>query len=499
MTFIYKPSTSKGPVFLHSGGRSDPPTITLPDGTVIKAKYINTIDEGKGANSQYVFPPSVLNKQGAILSFEGKTQTLGNSNMSYRGNEIGSLSESSKGAIGSASGGGYGGGNTFGGGYGGGNALPTFVDASSLQAGQVVAQPVPRPDYSVVDPLAFAQTAGAQNKATYLDNLQTSQQAALNYIGTELQGNAQFAPGASALQQSIASGENTFNRGEIGVANTFNPTQVTPANAFNRSELDASIKASGLPVREIITENLDNARQRAKGFLPTSMEDRAFEMAARSQAGDSLVSRGLGTSTFTQNAIDKYTIGERLALSQQGQADANTWLSAAAKMLIDSPIKYNPLLSSPLGAKASQDISGRPSFSAGAAQQAEQGNLTGLTTMTPGQALSALDAQKQFGANLSNNVNQFNSSQNVAVQGTNVTNDLNVQLQKLANDIRNAGLAYNSAQNIAKTVSGQRQQTQAMNAYQQGIANGTLIQNADGTVTKKDTGSNSIATSGGQF
>lgn len=134
MTIIYKPSTSKGPVFLVSGSAKSPPTITAGGQTYV-GKYHNTINEGSGANTQFVFPSGVLGHSDATLSYGGKTQSLGNTNMSYRGSAVGALSESSKGAVGS----GFAGGG--GGAYGG---MGSNVPFSNLGLGGTFNGPIPR-------------------------------------------------------------------------------------------------------------------------------------------------------------------------------------------------------------------------------------------------------------------------------------------------------------------------------------------------------------------
>jgi hypothetical protein len=463
------------PQFDHGGGgilaeRPGSFTITTPDGRS------ETVTAGgakghQGWKAQSKLISSGL-PEGSTISYTSSDGSINESyNITTGGGKrhefaFGSpdpITVSDKGALGSfGGGGGYQSGSTFGGGFVNGVASPTFVDASGLAFNPVIAQPVPLPDYQNVDPLTYTQQVGDFNRANYLSNLGVSQQSALGMIGTEFAGLSQFAPQASLLQQQLASSENQFNQGQVSQANTFNPSQVSAANIYNRDQFNQAIDASGAPIRQTIQEGLADARQRAKGFLPTSIQDKAFEMAARSQAGDSSVSAGLGTSAFTQNAIDKYTINERLNLAREGQADAQTWMSNAASLLIDAPIKYNPLLSQPLTARTSQDVRGMPTVSGAQLQQSEQANLGNLSSMSPAQAASMKVQQNQFGANLQNNVNQFNSQLGFNAQAINSQYDFAAQLQKLSVDGANASAAYGFAQNVASN---------AFNRYQQEAAN----------------------------
>lgn len=482
--FLYKAQGERGKrgiLLAPAGASKSPPTVTLADGSTLTGKYINTLH----GRHQFLFGTAILGQKDVTLTYNGSTSVLADTNRSYETDSPGDgWTYRNKGDLGQASGGGgaapgqgafapigsgYQPGSNFGGGFGGGQAAPTFTDAASLEFGQIAAQPIPMPNYQPIDPRVYTQEQAAINSQQYLNNLQLSQAAAMGFASTEQQINNSFAPAQSALQQGLVGQENQFNQGQVANANQFNPGQVSQANSYNRGELAQAIDSSGLPIRDTVSENLDRARQLSKGFLPTTIEDRAFEMAARSKAGDALVSKGLGTGSFLQSAIDKYTIGERLNLAQQGSADAQNWLNQGVKLLVDSPIKYNPLLSSPLTAKVSQDVRGMTSFSPGGAQQAEQGNINTLTTQRPGESLQTLDVQKQFRANLENQTNMFNSSQGVAVAQYNNTGNFQQQLTQLNNDQQSALLSYNFAQNVANYVNSQYQQQLANYGYSQGF------------------------------
>lgn len=496
--FIYKAAGDKGKrgVFLTpQGGSRTPPVAVLPDGTKITGKYINT-NEGR---HQFLFGNDILGQKDVKIIYDGDEGVLPDGNLSYETDSIsGGFKYRAKGDLAGGGAGGSGGvpigagGANFGGGVdNAGNAIPTNTDASSLQAGQSEVGPLEIPPYIPIDPKTYAQMYAAYNREEIAKNLADAQNDALSLIGTESQGNRQFAPDAAALQQGIASQENNFNRGEIATSNQFNPTQVSDANAFNKQSFNDAIDSSGLNIRSTITGRLEDSSRMAKGFLPTSLEDRAFEMAARSTAGDSLQARGLGTSAFTQNAIDKYTIGERLNLMQQGNQQVDQWLSKGAALLIDSPIKYNPLLQQPNSGKVSQDIRGLPSLSGSQLAGSQFGTRNSLTTMTPSQALSNSIQQDQFKTNTDLDLGKFNKTNEIQQGQFNITNNLNVDIAKLNNDAQIARANYLYAQEAVARARAERTQQRARQANNIGAS----TQGNQQTTTAPD-GTTTITTSG---
>lgn len=474
---LYKPSTRKGPV-VRAPNDGPAPTMTLANGKTVTAVKGSARGGTYKGHDQWVFPNDILGQSGT-LTIGDQSQQLESTNSAYQGSSLGSLAPRAKGSVGGpvSGGGGAGGynagGSSFGGGFGGGQALPTFTDASSLMFNPVSVPQIPIPKRSQrIDPQVYSQQVGMQNRGEYLTNLGLSQSAALGFANTENQGLASFAPKQSALQQQLVSQENNFNQGQVQQANVFNPSQVSTANRFNQNELDSAINSSGLPIRDVISEGLTRARQLAKGFLPTTIEDRAFEQAARAKAGDNAVANGLGTSSFTQNAIDKYTVGERLNLAQYGSNEVDKYLNQGVKLLVDSPIKYNPLLSSPLSARTSQDIRGIPQpLQLVEHSKLSKVNVNELTTLTPGASLSLYDQQRQYRAQLENNVNQFNTQMDFNSQTFNATGNFNQQLTQLSNDQTNASKAFNFAQTTANYVNQQYQQQLASYAQSQGFSN----------------------------
>jgi hypothetical protein len=330
-----------------------------------------------------------------------------------------------------------GGGANSGGGFvgpeGGQTPLPVFTDFSSLTF------PTVNVPYNPIDPQLFAQRYNVFNRGEYGQNFNDALSYAQALLDFEKAGLASYAPDAAKLQQFLASQENVYNQGQIGNANQFNQGQTANANQFNQGQLNQRLQAELPQAREIINERLGSARRLAQGLLPLSLNDRAFELGARSVAADSAFNKGFGnTSTFTRNMIDKYSTGERLALTDRGDARTDQWLKNAITMLVDAPLKYSPLQQQPSLGRLSGDIRGMPSLSPSQLASQQQQQLVNLTQFTTPQAADFQRQQDQFGAGFFLDQQKFNS-----------TGLFNEQLEKLYADSRAAALAYGAAQDVA--------------------------------------------------
>jgi hypothetical protein len=473
--YLYKPDTGKGPVLIVPND-GPAPTITLANGKTISAVKGNTrggVYQGH-EGYQWVFPNDILGQAGTF-NINGETIEVTSTNSAYQGASVSGMKPRQKGSLGSGSVTSTGGtpGTTFGGGYdSAGNPVPTFVDSSGLQAGVQNVAPIVLPPYQHVDPRAFAENYAPFNRDQLTQNMQMAQQQALDLAGLETEVQSRFAPQASVLQQSLAANENVFNQGQTAGANTFNSGQVSTSNTFNRGELNTAIDASGLPIRDVVNEQLTTGRNLAKGFLPTTIEDRAFEMTARAKAADAFSASGLGTSSFTQNAIDKYTMGERLNLMQSGNAMVDQWLSKGAALLLDAPIKYNPLLNQPNGAKVSQDIRGLPGANAQSVAQNNASAINAGTLLPTSAAFSSEVQQNQFKSTQDFNVAVQNQNTEASQQKFNIGNALNVDLTKLQSIVANANLANQYGASAANRAQKQRLANQAV---QQQAIGGTSV------------------------
>ena len=362
--YIFKPNTSKGPVWLHSGGKSDtPPTITLADGTVVTGVYKNTVDEGSGPNSQYVFPRSVLNQKGAKLTFEGKTQDLGDTNMSYRGSDVGSLSESSKGSMSDKSSGGD----------------PRFTPGKSGNYGAYPAYmgneyPDPKlmktAPYKFTDPQQFASKFGDFNRGEYQKNFDQAKQNSFDMIDAELKSLQSYVPAMSALQREQTSIDNIFNQQQrtqqldktlpgarqqlmsAGQRAEYLATGQIPDSLGGQSYLDQATRAEQIAQGNIpdalgggyMKDQAERANNLAQGFipesmggnalaeqgkraagyaqgrLPDSMGDAALELGMRSQSADNSSAGGFGAqSSVARKASDLMSAQQRFQIGQYGE------------------------------------------------------------------------------------------------------------------------------------------------------------------------------------
>lgn len=464
--FIWKPDTRKGPVFIDpTRSNSAPPTITLPDGRVIQGRIPRP---GEGTfngheGKQYIFPREVLGQQGATFSFGGETSVFSNTNSSFRGPSMGNLKPSNKGAIGGAGSGasaGYQGGDgstTSPGGFisgpNGTVAAPGLVDGSSLAFAPVDIPFVDKVPYNKLNTMAELKKNGKFNRDLYNELFQSARERTAILIDDDLQAIGHFAAQTLEQQRVLAARENEINRPELQGANRFNQGQVVESNDFNQSELDRRIDSTMPEARSIVSEQLGRGRKLAAGMLPTSVEDRLFERAAESTAADLGVARGFGaTSSFAKNAIDKYTVGERLNLMQTGDQLTDKWLQRGMQLLVDTPIKYNPLLQQPSLTGVSQDLKGTPPVVASSMTSSSAGQQMAYEGMPASQMLSTDIDQERYETNRETQRLTQNQAWKLQAQQFNSTGNWGMQVAKLQVDAANASSAYNAANNYAGLV-----------------------------------------------
>ena len=295
--------------------------------------------------------------------------------------------------------------------------------------------------YMYTDPTRLAKYMGSFNlgqvDATNAAAGRSTTQAA-NAEATNLQS---YAPSMLALQMSL-----------LGRANEFNQQQLT-------STWDKALPGA----RATITEGLDRARTYAGGRLTSTLEDRAFEMSARSASADMTSSRGFGDdSTFGKKQSDLLSAKERLALSEMGDTMAAKWLTQAAGTIVDKPVK----------ATVGEKLDASPSFSLGTAFSNNQKELLGLSTISPQNALM-YDV----------NQNQYRTTQLQNVFNNNANNIYNANIAQYNAAMANSGLyqqalqgGYNSAlavqqQQAALLIQQQAQSNQQDNQFWQALAN----------------------------
>jgi hypothetical protein len=425
---VYKPSTRKGPVLL-SPNKYDAPTITLADGRVITGV---PADQRGGVfygheGYQWVFDNDVLGQEGATLRYGGKEQQLGNTNYSYRGGDIGSLSESMKGAVGGTGGpanfepGQMGDFGSYPGYIGGMFPNPTFSQYDPIQTAP----------YKFTDVMEFAKSFGEFNRGEMLKNYDLSKGLALDTLDTELAALRGFVPAASALKRS-----------ETAIDNIFNQMQRT-------QQVDATLPTA----RGDMNAQRDRAATLAEGRLPSSIEDRALEVSMRSAAADRAAAGGFGVeSSAARKASDLLSAEERLKVSEYGDRLLSSNLTQQANLFL-APTEYS---------NAGSQINVNPSISPAALINQEFNRMNELTTVSPTNALQTEVQQQQFSTNLEQQNRQFNASNTLQNNQFNATSANNFALSRFNYDAAyaNAVSAANQLDINAQLALQQQQQYQ---------------------------------------
>lgn len=426
---VYKPATSKGPVFLSDGGpASKPPTITLADGTVVTGKYLNTVNEGQGANSQYVFPTSVLGQKGAKLSFNGQTQTLDDTNSSYRGGAVGALSPSSKGAIGGEGSDGVPSGDEPGNiGFGSFPAKQNFPGVTLANYSPISSAP-----YNFTDPTTFAQQYGAASRAEQTKNFNLGSDMALSTLDTELKSLQAFAPAASALKQSLTSADNTFNQ------------------ARRTQQVNSTLPGA----TDALNAQAGRAATYATGSLPDAQQDKALELGIRSSAADQAASGGFGaSSSAARKDSDLISAADRLQIAQYGESLTSSNITQRANLLL-APTEYS---------NAGSEINVNPSVSAGQLIPSFTSQANSYAALPVSTALASNTQQNEFTTSQQQATNTFNASNELGLSEFNAGNTNTFALDKFGYNVQYAGAVAGAAQTNTNTGLELQQQQQ----YQQ--------------------------------
>lgn len=449
--WVYKPNTRKGPVLLAPTDLSSPPTITLPNGQVITARRG---DQAGGVYKghegyQWVFPQDVLNQQGAVLNAGGQTQTLGSTNMSYRGSSLGSLSESNKGALGSGS-------STGSGIYapnqvGNYGYAPADLTGQFPSASMVNYTPIQAADFNFTDPASYANQYAEVNRAQDQINLAYSKYNALNLLDTELEGLTRYAPAASALKRRETSADNIFNQQE------------------RTAQIDTALPG----VRQNLQGQASRANAFAQGQIPDDFGgDSAYELNSRSRAAENNLAGGFGAnSSVARKASDLMSVERRLQLSQYGDTLLSNNANQQANLFL-APTSYS---------NAGQQISVIPSISGSQLQQNQQQQLNANTTISPTNALSSTIQQEQFFTNLNQQTNQFNASNQLTADTANAAALNNFALDKFGYQVGLAGANAGAAQTNRNTEIALQQQERYERIFSD-MLNRTQTNNTIGSV-----------------
>lgn len=412
-SYIYKAEGERGKRGIFLTPQEDPrstPVAVLSDGRRIEGRYINT-NEGR---NQYNFGDDILGQQGVKIEYMGKTIDLEDSNKSYEGNNpFDGWQYRNKGDLGS------------GGGSGGGGGFPGSFAPFDYGAGQSPAylggqypffQPInyiniPNPDYELLDPEEFGTKFGDFTRNELTKNFGTSKKFALEALDMELQNIKGFVPALSTLKR----------------------TETAIDNIFNQSQRTAQINATLPDVQRGLKAQTDRAQALAEGRLPDAIEDEALSVAIRSEAADAARVGGFGSnSAVGRNLSNRMSARERLAISQYGDQLITSNAVTRANFEL-APTSYSD---------AGQQVNVNPQVSPAQLTSNYLSLATQVATIPAQVAFQGIVGQRQFGANLTNNVNQFNATNRL---NTDMFNAENVYASQLGFFNYNQGFAANLA------------------------------------------------------
>lgn len=442
MPTLYKPQTRKGPVVILEQESSSAPTITLADGTVITAVRADRAGGTyKGHEGfQWVFPRDVLGQQDAVLTVDGKTQELGNTNMAYRGSGIGSLQESRNGAIGDlgreAAPGSY---QTVGE-FGVapnyiGDQFPSFTPIEGAAS-----------SYQYIDPIKFGEQFTPFQRTQLTNNFRQAGDFALDAIDTEFQALASFVPRSAALKRDVISED----------------------NRFNQEQRTAQLRSAIPDVVEDLTTQAADARAFARGEIPDAITDRGLEIGVRSEAADLAASGGFGLrSSAARKTSDLMSARERLGIAQYGNNLLSSNAAQRAQLFL-APTSYS---------NAGESISAVPSISGSQLQQSNAAAINNAITLPSTTAFSTNVQQSQFLSNLIQQTQQFNATRqdNFALSFFNYLNSYVNSLAAAGQTNINTGVSLEQQEAARLEEIKQRDRTQRANTIESAITGAVAV------------------------
>lgn len=394
---VYKPGTSKGTVILLNYDTNTAPSITLKDGTVITAKKAGQGAPGvyKGDNGyQWVFPSGVEGQESATLTVDGKSQEIGNTNKSWRGNSIGSLTESNK--VGS-SGGSLGTGPYAPGKVGDFGVAPAYIGDKFPEAVTTQYDNIESAPYQYIDPIKFGQDFNPSQRQEYSTNYKQGGDLALDSLNVELQGLKNFSATAAGLKRDV----------------------ITSDNIFNRNERTAAVDANASDVRSDLNNQAEDFRAYARGEVPDAVLDNALGVSSRSASASASTAAGFGTNSLAAGKISNLmAVKDRLALAQYGNSGLAA--NANARLALNLPeTEYS---------NAGGQISAVPSLSASQLQQSNFGSINNGSILSAATAFTTNVNQSQFVTGQEQSTRTFNATNNLNNDQFNATNQNNFAL-----------------------------------------------------------------------
>lgn len=387
-TFIYKPGTRKGPVFLtpDTNDRTSP-TFILSDGTRVEGRYLNT-NEGR---HQFVLPDSFLNQSDITVEYGGKTFTIANGKQSYEGSDLSAMKAREKGSV-SENGtilGGSGPGGTTTTTIGGSTVvLPQGVDYSSL--------PLPNIDLNTAYEDAYTQGGRAQEELISSLSDPRVKDLALGIIDTDTQGILSSASELAPFNRVQGDLDNTTNIKRAGEIDTFNLNRIPKFNELNRNEKNKAVDSTGILYRDRINSYLDDIAAQAKGELPVGL-DRQFTNQILDEGADIASSSGIGGGSRAGRANSaRLNARERLAMMNNASARLGNELRASQQTLEAPIIQARPTEVPLTVSRVADRLPVVSSLSAGQIQQNLGKDLAALNSIDARTALSTNISTQQW-------------------------------------------------------------------------------------------------------
>jgi len=290
------------------------------------------------------------------------------------------------------------------------------VAAGTVTADQLAGVSMEGAEYTIVDPSKIATEYGDIGRQQMRQNAALSSELALQALDTELQGLQSYAPAAAAL-----------SRGQTALD-----------NQFNQEQLDAQLAATDPNIRADLMSQRDRALALASGRMPSSIEDRAYELGIRSSAADVGNSGGFGASSGAgRKASDLMSASQRLQLSQYGDQLLNTNIDT----------RRNQLFAKLQESTAGSQINVMPTQSGAQLALSIAGQANQSLLLSPDAALNSLAQQSQFATSEENQTRRFNTTLeaerglnqanlNMQANTTNVSNNLNAALANQSSNLR---------------------------------------------------------------
>lgn len=292
-------------------------------------------------------------------------------------------------------------------------------------------QPINPAPYNFTDAIKYGTKYGEFARGELQKNFDVSKDIALDTLDTELGALKGFVPAASALKRTETSLDNVFNQAE-------RTRQVDEALPGARADLNAQ---------------RDRATAFAEGRLPDSIEDKAFEVARRSEAADRANAGGFGVrSSVARKTSDLMSADARVNLSKYGDSLLQNNLKLKSDLLL-APTEYS---------NAGGQVNVNPSVSPSQLISSNFGQVNSYSTIPAPTALQSQTQQEQFVTNNANETNRFNATNTLQKDEFNSSNALqnsqynagvanSFNLGKFQYDVGYAGIVAGAAQTNANT------------------------------------------------